>query len=62
MRGRHTMVLELLRSRRRRSRCVERGSSPEPLVEGVIYRTPDGDGYVLYATRPGPITAMAAVR
>lgn len=56
------MVLELLRSRRRRSRCVERGSSPEPLVEGVIYRTPDGDGYVLYATRPGPITAMAAVR
>jgi len=48
MRGRHTTVLELLRPRRRRGRGPERAGTPEPLVEGVIYLTPDGDGYILY--------------
>lgn len=58
--GRHT-VRDLLRQGRRRPRCVERPGSPEPhpQVEGVIYLTPDGDGYILYATRPA--TMVAAV-
>ncbi len=51
MRGRHT-VRELLAQRRRRARCAERPSSPEIQAEGVIYLTPDGDGYILYADRP----------
>ena len=60
MRGRHITVIELLRPRRRRARCSERVSSPEAQVEGVIYLTPDGDGYILYATRPTPATTMVA--
>lgn len=56
--GRRT-VRDLLWQRRRRPRCAERPGSPEPQVEGVIYLTPDGDGYILYATRPA--TMVAAV-
>ncbi len=59
MRGSRHMVRELLRQRRRRTRCAERAGSPEPQVEGVIYLTPDGDGYVLYTTHPG--VGLAAV-
>lgn len=58
MRGRHITVIELLRPRRRRARCTERVGSPEPQVEGVIYLTPDGDGYILYANRPAPAATM----
>lgn len=62
MRGRHITVIELLRPRRRLRRdCAERVGSAEPQVEGVIYLTPDGDGYILYATRPAPAaTAVVA--
>jgi len=54
------MVRELLRQRRRRTRCVERSSSPEPQVEGVIYLTPDGDGYILYTTHPAAMAAAVS--
>lgn len=60
MRGSRHMVRELLRQRRRRTRCAERPNSPEPQVEGVIYLTPDGDGYVLYATRPAAMVAAVS--
>ncbi len=53
-------VRDLLWQRRRRPRCAERRSSPEPQVEGVIYLTPDGDGYILYANRPAPMVVAVS--
>lgn len=55
MRGRQA-VRDLLRPRRGRVRCAERPGASEPQVEGVIYLTPDGDGYILYAT---PVAAVS---
>lgn len=57
MRGGTHTVRDLLRPRRRRVRHVELVGSPEPQMEGVIYLTPDGDGYILYANR---LTTTAA--
>lgn len=56
MRGGTHTVRDLLRPcgrvlGRRRVRRAELVGSPEPQVEGVIYLTPDGDGYILYANR-----------
>lgn len=64
MRGRQA-VRDLLRPcgrvlGRRRVRCTEQPDSAEPQVEGVLYLTPDGDGYILYATRPASGSAMVA--
>lgn len=47
-------VLEVLRHRqvfRYRSAhpANRRGPAPEPLAEGMLYLTPSGEGYVLYA-------------
>jgi hypothetical protein len=53
--GGTSAVLDLLRYRRLVwSRCADRSAVQSASVpagaEGVIYLTPDGDGYVLYAS------------
>ena len=58
MRGRNS-VRELLRRRLQR-RPGEQPEVAEHQLEGVIYLTPDGDGYILYASQPAGGAVAAA--